>query len=115
MELPELGLGAVRRRQAEGGRREPVQAQDVDSTQTRHPPDPGQGWRSRAAVAGWEWGYRRVNRGPHEGPPRAPGSGGAAPDSRSWSRSEGRRGLQPGNSGEVTLGAVGFRGLFRPG
>lgn len=61
-----MRLGAVRRRRRE--RRELVQAQDVDRAQACHPPDPGWGWRSRAAVAGWEPGIREDEQGPTWGP-----------------------------------------------
>lgn len=64
MELPELGLGAVRMRQVDGRRREPVQAQDVDRAQTHHPPNPGWGWRSSCYKLGTR--DMRVRRGPLE-------------------------------------------------
>lgn len=64
-----MRLGAVRRRQA-AGRREPLEAQDVDRAQAHHLPSPGSGWRNRAAAAGWEPGLReRVSRGEPMGPP----------------------------------------------
>lgn len=66
MELPELGLGAVRTRQVEGRRREPGQAQDMDRAQTHHPPTrPGLGVEEQLLQAGNQ-GSGRARRGPLE-------------------------------------------------
>lgn len=62
MELPELGL-AVRMRWAEGSRREPVRAQDVDRAQTHHLPSLG--WVEKQLV---QTGSQATVG--HVGPPR---------------------------------------------
>lgn len=104
MELP--GLGAVRARQVEKRKREPVQAQDVDRTQTCHPPDPGWGWRSSCCRLGTR---DIVGRG--WAPLSTPSVGAASlPVSTTETAgprvSDSEQGLQPGTSREGSLGAI---------